>query len=279
MNAGEVPVSRKGAARLSALTLLAFVCRVRGGGGLWVGAGVPSSRPGLVLAYKAAASACAFVRWREEGSESIVSSRGTSPDWAFALGSNISDWLPPDSRKELAVVLRGDRQMPSPEWIAWIQCLINTTGLHATLVVQVKRDEARAAHLAALLGADVLAWNHEDHAAQEDAVRSLYSRCRLVVGDRLHGLIVAATEGAVPLGWVESSKGKVGRHFHVVGLDWVGEHEGVPAAALPIPTLEELDRLAKQLAGAVQTARENLAETSNGIRQTLPANTRASSKI
>lgn len=272
MNAGEVPVSRKGAARLAALALLATICRVRGGGGLWVGAGVPSSKPGLVLAYKAAARACVFVRWREPGSEAIVVHRGTAPDWAFALGDPTSDWLDHGSRTHMAVVLRGDRQEPTAEWIAWVKQLSDTLKLRPTLVVQVKRDCSRAAELADKLGAGLLAWDHEDHATQENAVRDLYGQSALVVGDRLHGLIVAATEGAVPLGWVESSKGKVGRHFKVVGLDWVGRHEGSAPEVLPVPTVEELAGLANELKVAVETARQNLVVTSEGIRQTLPAN-------
>lgn len=272
MNAGEVPVSRKGAARLSALALLAIICRLRGGGGLWVGAGVPSSKPGLVLAYKAAARACVFVRWREPGSEAIVAHRGTSPDWAFALGEPTSDWLDHGSRSQMAVVLRGDRPAPSPEWIDWVKKLSETLRLRPTLVVQVKRDDSRAAELAEKLGAGLLAWNHEDHALQEDAVRDLYAQSAVVVGDRLHGLIVAATEGAVPLGWVESSKGKVGRHFKVVGLDWVGRHEGAAVEILPVPTSEELAVLAIELEAAVEAARQNLAATSEGLRRTLPAN-------
>lgn len=272
LNAGEVPVSRKGAARLSALALLAMICRLRGGGGIWVGAGVPSTKPGLVLAYKAAARACVFVRWREPGSEAIVINRGTSPDWAFALGDPTSKWQDHGSRSQMAVVLRGDRQAPTTEWINWIKNLAETLQLEPTLVVQVKRDDSRATELADKLGAGLLAWDHEDHAEQEAAVRGLYAQSAIVVGDRLHGLIVAATEGAVPLGWVESSKGKIGRHFKVVGLDWVGRHEGSSADVLTVPTAEELALLASGLKDAVDTARQNLDETAEGIRRTLPAN-------
>jgi hypothetical protein len=267
MNAGEVPVSRKGAARLTALGLLASVCRIRGGGGLWIGAGVPNTHPVLVLSYKAVAVASVFVRWRDHPSELHVAKRGTAPDWAFALGTPAANWALPAERDKLAIVLRGDRPIPSPEWLEWVRGLAVQHQLRPTVVVQVKRDNERALELANLLSADVVTWDHDDHEAQEAAARDVYAQTAVVIGDRLHGLIVAATEGAIPLGWVPSSSGKIQRHFHVVDLDWVGEHEGAPGSSLPALDLARISKLRAELTHSINAARKELDDTVAGLRQ------------
>lgn len=267
MNAGEVPVSRKGAARLAALALLASICRLRGGGGLWVGAGVPNTHPVLVLSYKAAALASVFVRWRDQPSELHVTKRGTAPDWAFALGTPTADWALPAERDKLAIVLRGDRPMPSAEWIGWVRDLAMEHQLRPTVIVQVKRDNERALELAEVLSADVVAWDHEDHDAQEALARDIYSKTAVAIGDRLHGLIVAATEGAIPLGWVPSSSGKIQRHFQVVDLNWVGEHEGAPGDALPAFDQAKISKFRWDLALSINAARKELDKCVAGLGQ------------
>lgn len=267
MNAGEVPVSRKGAVRLAALAVLTAWCRLRGGGGIWVGAGVPNTHATLAIPYKAVATTSIFVRWRDRPSGSNVVDKGTAPDWAFMLGTEVSAWRPATDRRKLAVILRGDRPRPSDTWIAWVRTLAEVHGLQPTVVVQVRRDNELGAELAKALSGDLLAWTHEDHAAQEAAVRQLYRESAVAIGDRLHGLIVAATEGAIPLGWVASSKGKISRHFKVVGLDWVGQHEGSNDSALPVLDHAQLSRYSDDLATAVTAARSNLEATVAGLYQ------------
>ncbi|WP_285240464.1 hypothetical protein [Pseudarthrobacter sp. MEB009] len=157
--------------------------------------------------------------------------------------------------------------MPSADWIKWVRGLATQHSLRPTIVVQVSRDNERALELAEALSADIVAWNQEDHSVQEDAARNLYSKTAVVVGDRLHGLIVAATEGAVPLGWIPSSKGKIQRHFRVVNLDWVGKFEGAPATDLPPIDQAKLSQLRLDLSSAVEAARHELQATTAELKQ------------
>ncbi|CBH50037.1 hypothetical protein GS463_04120 [Rhodococcus hoagii] len=260
VNAGEVPVSRKGALRMLTLALLIVWARGRGGGGVWVGAGVPKRHGRKVLSwpYQLVARLCRYVRFRDKESQEVVAATGVAPDWAFALGTATSEWISRDARSLLAVVIRGDRNRPSAEWTSWIRRAADLHGLDPVVVVQVRRDAALAGWLAGEIGGSVSTWNECDHSTREAEVRDIYANSALVVGDRLHGLIVGATEGALPLGWVESSAGKVRRHFETVGLEWPGDREGRPVEEYAVPTAEDMDGMRRGLIEAVDRARSRL---------------------
>ncbi|MGO4202783.1 polysaccharide pyruvyl transferase family protein [Rhodococcus sp. TAF43] len=261
LNAGEVPVSRKGALRMLTLAILILWTKPRGGGGIWVGAGVPQPERRRFLAwpYRLVASLCDYVRFRDSESQAVVASRsGVAPDWAFALGTATCEWKAPDARSRLAVVIRGDRERPSSEWISWIKETASLHGLTPVVVVQVHRDAAMAEWLAGEIGGSVSGWEDGDHSAREAEVRGIYADCALVVGDRLHGLIVGATEGALPLGWVETSAGKIRRHFGAVGLEWTGNQEGRPAREFDVLSETDLAGMRESLVQAVDEARNRL---------------------
>ncbi|WP_137723934.1 hypothetical protein [Prescottella subtropica] len=261
VNAGEVPLSRRGATRMATLAVLTIWCRLFGGAAVWAGAGVP--RPGawtvLALPYRVVARLCDVVHFRDrESNTSLAVTREVAPDWAFALGSATHEWPSSEERSLLAVVLRGDRERPSPAWIAWVRSTAEALGLEPIVVVQVRRDSGTAAWLATELDGVVSHWGSADHAAREREVRRIYARSAVVVGDRLHGLIVGATEGAVPLGWVESSNGKIRRHFDAIGLDWPGSGEGCAADGLSDVSTADITRMGREMAGAVDDARARL---------------------
>lgn len=268
LNAGEMVVSGRGAAKLALLTVLILCARIRGGGGVWVGAGVPKTgRKALLAVYRAAAKACAFVSWRDAESVDLLGVGTVTPDWAFGLGDleNLDQGEP---RDVLGVVLRGDRPAPSEEWWDWIDAQADSLGLRPTMIVQVSTDTKLAASVAARRGYDVFDWprgrNHSDH---ESEVRALYRRCALVVGDRLHGLVVAATEGAVPLGWVTSSRGKIRRHFDAAGITIAGEAEGAPASSLRVLDPSTLEAARTSVWSDVERARTTITNASIDMRQ------------
>lgn len=261
VNAGEVPVSRKGALRMLTLAALILWTRIRGGQGVWVGAGVPRKgvRKFLAWPYVLVASLCKYVRFRDSESRSVLAATGdVAPDWAFALGTATTEWKPRDDRSLLAVVIRGDRERPSVEWISWIRETADLHGLAPIVVVQVRRDAAMADWLAEEIGGSVSSWESGDHRSREAEVRRIYAESALVVGDRLHGLIVGATEGALPLGWVETSTGKVRRHFDTVGLEWPGGQEGRPPREYAVLTGAEMDAMRHSLVEAMDHARVRL---------------------
>jgi polysaccharide pyruvyl transferase WcaK-like protein len=250
VNAGEVPVSRSGALRLASLGLLGAIARMRRGALLWLGVGVPPTRSWLGIPYRLTARFATHVWARDPDTHSFLKGSDLVPDWAFSLGTDSRDWST-DGRDVLSVTLRGDRPSPPEEWFTWLRQQASEGGLELVFVSQVGRDNERAAHLAREHDGFAVLFDSGDHAAQEAVVRDLYRRSRFLVGDRLHGLIVAASEGAIPVGWVPTSRGKIRRHFLPVRMDWVGAYEGSSPADLPsLSTLPDQTELARAMTSA-----------------------------
>ncbi|MGF7120190.1 polysaccharide pyruvyl transferase family protein [Rhodococcus sp. AG1013] len=160
--------------------------------------------------------------WRDAASRDVFGKGTVGPDWAFdeALEQPSAD-EESSGRGLLAVSLRADSPATSPEWTEGIRELARELGLIPTVVVQVKRDSARARELAAALECEIVDWIDESHTDQEKRLRYTYRKCEVVVSDRLHVLIMALTEGAVPLGLMEHEDEKVARHFAAAGFDAV----------------------------------------------------------
>lgn len=260
INAGEVPVSKRGAVRMASLAVLIIAAQVRGGGGIWLGAGVPAPKklPYLVPIYKVVAKLCKQSRFRDKESLAVVGSANHMPDWAFALGTPVESWKTTGQRRCLGIVMRGDRPHPDAVWGEWVKQTAACLELEIVVVIQVQRDTAMATRLADALGGSVAQFEFDDHSSLEAAVRHVYSNCAIVIGDRLHGLIVAATEGAVPLGWVPSSRGKIARHFDVVGFGWAGRWEGHQAEKYDVIVADGLEQLRVCLEEGIYAARSSI---------------------
>jgi len=270
LNAGEVPVSRGGAFRLLRLIPLLTLVRATGGTVVWAGAGVPVHASAFLPVYRLAARLADVARWRDEETLARMEVGGLAPDWAFSLGGAAAE--PASERNVLALIMRGDRPFPDAGWIRWVRGLADDLVLTPVVVVQVERDGHAARRLAESLGGEVLEFSDgSTHETQERLVRETYRRTRLAIGDRLHGLIVAATEGAVPLGWVPSSAGKIGRHFDAVGLEFVGEHEGSASAALPSIGEQELAIWEQSTSSSVTEASEQLRRLTEKISRSSGA--------
>lgn len=262
LNAGEVRVRPAIAVLMFAMGVGVSFVRLRGGVAVWLGGTVPASgRTGLLAPYRWVARRTALQVWREAGPSVRIVPGEVAPDWAFATGSPRSDWAGGESRTSIAFVVRGDRDYPSAEWLSWARRLIATRSLIPIAVVQVEADRDIARRLANDLGGEVLSWDPGvSHAAQEKLVRELYQRCLVVVGDRLHGLVLGATEGAIPLGWVEASGGKIAAHFDAAGLEFVGKFEGKKFEDAPDLGADDLARLAGETAAGIEASRVQLAE-------------------
>ncbi len=269
MNAGEFRVRPSGALLLIPLVVAATIVRFRGGSSLWLGVSVPqSSRRVLRRWYRLAFDRFDYVQWREPGTLASIGVRPVGPDWAFSeLGDN-PQLGTSTQRTEIAFVLRGDRPVPSEAWMEWARRLSSRLGLKPTVVVQVRQDQDRASEIARSLGAEILDWpSSYSHAEQEGRLRALYSKCAVVVGDRLHGLVIAATEGALPLGWVESSGGKIRRHFEAIGLSGPGLFEGKPTSELPELSQEDVNREQHATRAAVGDAKKAIDWLSELVSQ------------
>jgi beta-1,4-mannosyltransferase len=134
------------------------------------------------------------------------------------------------------------------------------------VVTQVARDVERCQELAERWGARHVAWVSDDHLQQELAVRAVYRRALAVISDRLHVLILGATEGAVPLGWCEHATTKIDRHFDVVGAPWVGRGRVGATAALDELDGPGLASLAARAERVVAQSRSRVDEVAGRIR-------------
>lgn len=269
LNAGEVRVRPAIAGLMFAMGVGVSLVRLRGGVAVWLGGTVPASgRTELLAPYRWVARRTALQVWREAGPSVSIVPGEVAPDWAFATGSRRSDWAGEASRTCIALVVRGDRDYPSAEWLSWVRRLIETRSLIPIAVVQVEADRDVARRLANDLGGEVLYWDPGvSHAEQEKLVRELYQRCLIVVGDRLHGLVLGATEGAIPLGWIEASRGKIAAHFDAAGLEFVGKFEGKKFEDAPDLSAEDLTQLARETAAGIEASQVQLAELTVRLTQ------------
>lgn len=258
-NPGEMKVTRGGAARLAAIWIASLAPKARI---IWMGAAVPEGRAIWSLPYRAVAKRAKLAAFRDAETVRLLGAGIVSPDWAFSLGSDIASWPRPESRSRLAVLLRGARPVPSDEWIAWLKAIADEFALRLTFISQVRRDNDLADQLAERMGGESICFPEgTDHADQEKLVREVYKETRIAVSDRLHGLIVAATEGAVPLGWIPSSNGKIARHFNAVDMPFVGRLEGVPAEELPPVDRDTLAQWEASLPVRIADARRRVTDT------------------
>lgn len=267
VNAGEVPDGRAAVVAGVALAVLTRLATLRGGQGLWLGGSVPSTRsPAVQRVYRALASSSSIVSWREQASQSAMGVGSLQPDWGFGEGTDVAEW-PDGERRAIAIVMRGDREPPTPEWLRWVKDLAATHELSVHTVVQVEADNDLAEEIAEQLGGSCMNWSPgADHATQEERARRLYRTCLITVGDRLHGLVAAATEGSVPLGWVPSSRGKIAAHFSVIGIDWVGAYEGDRFGERPTLTPDLVQNYVGDVRRAIADARHSLQVISGEVR-------------
>lgn len=254
LNAGQFGISRQFAGRLVALFPALILLRLRGGSNIWLGAAT-TPRLGRTWLLRALARLTTFLRWRDSDTPREVFASLTMPDWAFDLGPDAPGG---ENHDHIAVSLRGDRPFPSSEWTEALKGVAERLRLSIVVVVQVARDQERGQQLAGALGAELVDWRSDDHDEQEATVRAIYRSSALVLSDRLHALIIAHTEGAVPLGWCESAGKKVRQHFDVVGFGQAAPEPSV-VSQLDLLGPASIVALKNDAAATLMHARQELA--------------------
>lgn len=146
----------------------------------------------------------AVVVWRDPGTSDSFGVGDVAPDWAFGEGPDpLAEGLgaPPCERKVLAVTTRWDRDALSANKIRLLREIADARGLRIQVFSQVRDDDEAMAKLARELhpGTEPLLFGSQSHAQCEDKIRALHRQSAIVASDRLHALIIGATEGAVPL--------------------------------------------------------------------------------
>ena len=218
--AGEIVYGKIGKHFMAAGNLaLALAPRIRGGATLQVGAGVRMSAGGDNVRRAAARAAAprsmsglervsrramAMVAWRDAATQNAFGVGEVVPDWAFGEGVDpTTDGLgaAPAQRKLLAVTTRAHHGPLTADKVEQLRRLAARHDLTLQVYSQVRRDDEHVARLAQVLhpGTGALLFGDKSHAECEREVRALHRQSAVVAGDRAHALIIAATEGAIPV--------------------------------------------------------------------------------
>ncbi len=278
-DSGETEVRRPYAKRYARLAPLLAVNKARGGTAVQVGTGVREAQAWRVP-IAATLRLLDVVAWRDAYSRDLMGVGQVAPDWAFALGPD-EGALRDDTQERplLAVAVRqgtGDvrREPPDAAWAGRVRALADALGLTPVVVTQVGRDGPTGDRLAHDLGAEHVAWPHDDHAVQEDVLRDVYRRSRYVLSDRLHVVVVAATEGAVPVGLTaptapDAAPDKVERTLTAAGITGTCLPRDLPDVDAAVATLTAVQRT--DVVDAVLAARASLGALGDRIRSAAGA--------
>jgi len=119
----------------------------------------------------------------------------------------------------MALTFRSDRPELDDVAAQALTEFARSQGLTLFVYAQVRRDRQAMKALADRLGAEYRDWSDDAlHDEFEKTVRSWLSTSRFVASDRLHALVIGATEGAVPVGLIPRHDRKVASHLEAVGL-------------------------------------------------------------
>lgn len=252
LNAGEFSFSGRYTLIAVPLAAVLGVFRRLGGRVVWLGASVPRAVQGRTWLFRRLHRRAQLVRWRDQATALVFGPAPWMPDWVLGLEPSGDAGM---DRGTLGLSLRGDRAYPTAEWLASVRHAAQRLGLEIVTIAQVERDSAYAVRLASDVGGRAVPFEGRSHREQELVVRTEYGRMRVLVSDRLHSLLIAATEGAVPLGWSEAATAKIARHFDPLGMPWVAVTPGRAATAvadLDRQTLDTLDGLARERMAAAR---------------------------
>ncbi|MEZ0491226.1 glycosyltransferase [Kineococcus sp. TBRC 1896] len=268
---GEIQLTLVGLKEHLVVLPLLGVLRTRRGRAVRVGVGARSFAPLPRALMRPSIALSDLTLWRDNCTAAYL--RGSSmPDLAFGEGSSDVELGRAGTLRDVLVVsLRGDgdRPYPSPETLEGIREFARRRGLTIWAVTQVTKDHDRARRLADALGGEFLGWETAvGHDVQERALRELYRRTEVVVSDRLHVVIAAFTEGAVPVAGLVEPAPKLERHLSTVGVDDVqldlssrdAEEVATRLAELSQRRAEFFDRLLEARTG-LRAIRQQVQET------------------
>lgn len=273
---GETEVQAPFATRYLKLAPLLATNRTRGGMAVQLGVGVRESTPWRIP-IASVLRLCDRVTWRDAASRRIMGLGAVTPDWAFALGSPDDVLLDADRpRRHLAISYRqglshAARERPGAAWVASVRRIADELGLEPIVVAQIERDGPLAADLADELACDALPWLDDDHARQEQRLRAVYRDSALVLSDRLHAVVIAATEGAVPVPLSAGPMDKTTRTLEGVGIRDTSVARALPDADAALAVIRDALGRRDAIMRTVSAARRELdaltAELGERMRQ------------
>jgi hypothetical protein len=198
--------------------------RTRGGAAVQVGASAAITMTHVPLAERIACRLYEPVVWRDFESVEVFRTGEVMPDFAFGEGPDPKTaglGLPPSERRFLAVSMRGDRAPLSAQKLDVVRSIAADRNLEIQVFTQVRRDAEGALRLSEELHPErpPILFGDEAHDVWERKVRALFSQSAVVASDRAHGVIIAATEGAIPLPLAAGDATKAARLIRPAGFD------------------------------------------------------------
>lgn len=215
-NAGEIQVVWRTALHYVLQIPIVALVRARGGYMLHGGFGVRSKRPIMSLAMWPVLRMANRVFWRDQKSRDWMRIGDIAPDWAFLYGEPEKSL---GTRDSVLLSLRGSNPEPGEAYLKAVGDFARQMGRTIKVVSQVSRDDDLALKLASYFSSPrpVLTVGHS-HRTLEAAVRETYRRSQYVISDRLHVLILAATEGSIPVLFTPQHDDKLLRTMTAAGF-------------------------------------------------------------
>ncbi|KQR23435.1 glycosyltransferase family 4 protein [Microbacterium sp. Leaf151] len=227
---GELQLTLIGMKEHLAMLPAVALVRLRGGKVARIGAGARNFAPlprALMWPSNALSS---YTRWRDDRTAAYLGFGSAMPDLGYSEG--LSDDEIDATRSQhsgdrdiFVVSLRDDtevapRPYPDAAWMEAVRQAAEALRLRIVVVTQVSVDEERSQRLARDLRAEVVGWPALGaHSEQEGRLREVYRRTAVAASDRLHVIIAAYTEGAMPIGLQLDDSDKISRHFDTIGLN------------------------------------------------------------
>ncbi|MEU1971728.1 polysaccharide pyruvyl transferase family protein [Microbacterium sp. NPDC019599] len=268
---GEAEVRAAFAKRYFRIAPLLAVNRLRGGVAVQLGVGVRESA-GWRYPIAAILRLCHMVSWRDSMSREIMGFGKVTPDWAFALGSPDELLLDADRpRPRLAIAYRqglshAPREKPTAEWVQTISWVAEQLGLEPIVVAQIERDGPLAKELADQLGCEALTWLDDNHARQEERLRAVYRESAVILSDRLHAVVIAATEGAVPIALSAGPLDKVTRTLEGAGITGTSIPRGLSDRDEVLAAVQGALGRRPEIMAAIAETRSQLAALTDRLR-------------
>lgn len=276
---GEIQLTIVGMKEHISMLPLLGVLRTRGGRAVRAGVGSRNFAPLPRALMRPSIALSDLTLWRDIRTAEYMRAGGPMPDLAYGEGASDEDVATFATEAEairrdvLVVSLRADEPAPpypSEAWLRGVREYADRHGLEIWAVTQVHVDNERSRRLAADLGGHVLPWDDlRDHDGQERRLRELYRRTAIAMSDRLHVVIAAFTEGAVPVGTLADASDKVDRHFATIGIGGVTIRSDATDPADVVASLESLAARRPEMFGSLVEARIELARVRDRVRSTL----------
>lgn len=269
-NAGEIETTRPYAMHYLRVAPLLAANRLRGGRALHVGLGV--RRPTRwVPAIRGTLRLCDVVSWRDHDSQMTMKTGGVAPDWGFAEGADDATLLERAAvggQRSVVVAPRHNGARFADDWCERFAAVAEELDLEIVVAAQTVRDNAAAEVLARKWSAETVLWDSPHHAAHEIRLREAYSQAAVVVSERLHALVLGATEGATPVAVADAPRAKAVRTIRSAGLAEFAVSSTVTASIDPA-VLGRASSSSHETATQVISARRGIETLKERVRRAV----------